>query len=90
MSVDSVPSGKSFKFNSKTQAAVHKSVVMYLKSQSGKDLLKDVIGQEPDTGIIELISIDNSLFRIENGKKGQAFYEGRNCEIGDFIRHGIN
>ena len=44
MSSEFVPKDKTFKFNSKTQAAVHKSVVLYLKSQAGKDLLKDVVG----------------------------------------------
>ena len=43
MSVDSVPDNKVFKFNSKTQASVHSSVIMYLKSQSGRDLLAEVV-----------------------------------------------
>ena len=43
MSVDSVPNGKVFKFNSKTQAAVHSSVITYLKSQSGRDFLGEVL-----------------------------------------------
>ena len=50
MSVDSVPSGKVFKFNSKTQAAVHQSVVLYLKSQAGRDLLKQVTGEAQKPG----------------------------------------
>ena len=51
MSVGSLPKGKTFKFNSKTQAAVHKSVVLYLKSQAGRDYLKEVTAEDKNTGI---------------------------------------